>query len=328
MPSRSAGRSFFASPGWRDRANPARCQKCRRTAARVSAKVGRCLRYQAAVRTADRAPSGELCGEQGHEGEQPEQAGRGARDGPVRPLALGLDAEMVADLAEGDLHLPALDEPAQDLQRVLVGIGAEQGLRVEAAPGVAQQHPADRHDRQPGVAPDGGAGADLDDALALRRTSPAPGPAAQRVPASARTSARFGRRAPLVRGRPTVPGRRGGAGSYRAASSRRRVTQTSPCRASAARKSRAAKLLSPTSTSSRPAASGVLAGPSAAPSRSASCAAGRARGSSAPKGPARSGTASAQTRPAQGIGTSSIRLSQRRPQALTKCPWQERTGSR
>src|SRR4051794_20315270 len=42
---------------------------------------------------------------------------------------------------------------------------AEQGLGVEAAPRIAQQHPADRHDRQTGVAPHGGAGADLDDAV-------------------------------------------------------------------------------------------------------------------------------------------------------------------
>jgi hypothetical protein len=43
------------------------------------------------------------CREQGHDREQREQAGRGARDRPVRPLALGLDAEMVAHLAERDL---------------------------------------------------------------------------------------------------------------------------------------------------------------------------------------------------------------------------------
>jgi hypothetical protein len=30
-------------------------------------------------------------------------------------LPLGLDAEVVADLAEGDFQLPALDEPADDL---------------------------------------------------------------------------------------------------------------------------------------------------------------------------------------------------------------------
>src|SRR3712207_2896320 len=42
----------------------------------------------------------EACREQGHDREQRERAGRGARDRPVRPLALGLDAEMVAHLTE------------------------------------------------------------------------------------------------------------------------------------------------------------------------------------------------------------------------------------
>ena len=90
----------------------------------------------------------EAVGQQGHDGEQTEQAGRGARDCPVRPLPLGLDAQVVAHLAEGDFELPSLDEPADDLQRLLRQVGAEQGLRVEVPAGVAQQHPADRHDRQ------------------------------------------------------------------------------------------------------------------------------------------------------------------------------------
>src|SRR4029450_12448303 len=48
--------------------------------------------------------------------EQAEQAGRGAQDGQVGPLPLGLDAQVVAHLAEGDFELPSLDEPADDLQ--------------------------------------------------------------------------------------------------------------------------------------------------------------------------------------------------------------------
>src|SRR3954471_13138922 len=90
----------------------------------------------------------EAVGKQGHDGEQAEQAGRGTGDGLVRPLPLGLDAEVVADLSEGDLQLPALREPADDLQRLLCQVGAEQGLWVEALARVAQQHPADRHNRQ------------------------------------------------------------------------------------------------------------------------------------------------------------------------------------
>src|SRR3954451_484740 len=79
----------------------------------------------------------EAGGEQGHDGEQAEQAGCGAGDRPVRPLPLGLDAEVVADLSEGDLQSPALDEPADDLQWLLRRVGAEQGLRVEAPAGIA-----------------------------------------------------------------------------------------------------------------------------------------------------------------------------------------------
>src|SRR5829696_3859128 len=45
----------------------------------------------------------------------------------------------------------------------------------------------------------------------------------QPVVGSPATAARVGRRLPLRRGRPTWRGRRGGAGSYSAASSRKRV---------------------------------------------------------------------------------------------------------
>src|SRR5688500_13616321 len=104
-------------------------------------------------------------GEQGHDREQREQAGGGAGDRPLRPLALGLDAEMVAHLAERDLHLPAPDVPADDLQRVASGIGAQQGLRVETLLRIAQQHPSrpeasirSRRDRRPWPAKGGSAG--------------------------------------------------------------------------------------------------------------------------------------------------------------------------
>src|SRR4051812_42263851 len=109
----------------------------------------------------------EAVGKQGHDGEQAEQAWCGAGNRLVGPLPLGLDAEVVTDLSEGDLQLPALREPAEDLQRLLRQVGAEQGLWIEAPAGIAQQHPADRHDRQAGMTPDGGVGADLHHTLAL-----------------------------------------------------------------------------------------------------------------------------------------------------------------
>ena len=67
----------------------------------------------------------EAVGQQGHDGEQAEQAGRGAGDGQIGPLPLGFDTKVVADLSERDLQLPSLREPAEDLQRLLRGVGAE-----------------------------------------------------------------------------------------------------------------------------------------------------------------------------------------------------------
>src|SRR5215218_10270719 len=63
--------------------------------------------------------AGEARGQQGDDREQAEQAGRGAGDRLVRPLPLGLDAEVVTHLAEGDLQLPALHKPADDLHGIL-----------------------------------------------------------------------------------------------------------------------------------------------------------------------------------------------------------------
>jgi hypothetical protein len=62
--------------------------------------------------------------EQGDDGEQPQGTGGGARDGFVRPLPLGFHAQVIAHLAEGDLDRPALDEPADDVERRLGGVGA------------------------------------------------------------------------------------------------------------------------------------------------------------------------------------------------------------
>ena len=61
------------------------------------------------------APRPEPAGQEGDGGEQREQARGGASDGEVRPLPLGFDAEVGTGLLEGDLQLPALDEPTQDL---------------------------------------------------------------------------------------------------------------------------------------------------------------------------------------------------------------------
>ena len=78
-------------------------------------------------------------------GKETQQDGRGAGDGLVRPLALGLHAQVGPRLPEGDLQLPAQHKPLQDLGRVRRRVGTEQGLRGEDALGVSDQHPANEH---------------------------------------------------------------------------------------------------------------------------------------------------------------------------------------
>lgn len=136
----------------------------------------------------------ELFSRQGDGGEQAEQARRGTCNSLVRPVALGFDVQVIAHVAERDLHLRALHEPVRNLGGVMSRIGAQQGLRAEPAGRVAHQHPADRDDGHPAVAPDSGGGADLDAALAT-------GGSADGLPGA------------MVGGRPFVPGSRGGAGS-------------------------------------------------------------------------------------------------------------------
>lgn len=74
---------------------------------------------------------------------------------------------MIAYFSECDFELPALDKPVDDPEWVAGGIGAKQGLWIEASMGIAQQHPADRHDRHTAVIPDSGGGMDLHEALTL-----------------------------------------------------------------------------------------------------------------------------------------------------------------
>src|SRR5438477_12376222 len=60
------------------------------------------------------------------------------------------------------LQRPAGDEPGDDLGWQDARVGAEQGLWLELAGRIAQQHPAQRDGRGTGVVPEGGAGRDVD----------------------------------------------------------------------------------------------------------------------------------------------------------------------
>src|SRR4051794_28298041 len=77
------------------------------------------------------------------EGEQAEQGGGGAGDGLIGPLALGLDAEMAADLGEGNLDAPATNEPAQDVARIGREIGAQEGVSLGAEHEAVDATPGD-----------------------------------------------------------------------------------------------------------------------------------------------------------------------------------------
>src|SRR5918993_911799 len=69
---------------------------------------------------------------------------------------------MRASLLEGDLDLPAQDEPTDDLQGIPRGISAQQRLGREPAKGIAQQDPADGHDGHPAMTPHRRPGTELD----------------------------------------------------------------------------------------------------------------------------------------------------------------------
>ena len=93
-------------------------------------------------------------GRQGGPGEEPHQDRRGASDGLIRPLALGLHAQMRPHLLEGDLQLPAQHKPFQYLRRIRRRIGAEQGLGSEFALGVPNQDPTQGYRRLARAVPD------------------------------------------------------------------------------------------------------------------------------------------------------------------------------
>ena len=150
---------------------------------------------------------------------------------------------------------PAAHVPRQDVGRCCVLVRTEERLRAELARGVAHQHPAQGHDgrrwqrfrRRPRWKATGGSPGWCHTAVPVatstRRSLPPYQPATvmacQRVHGSARRRASVGWRRPTMRGRPVVPGLRGGAGSNRRASSLRRLTTPTRCRTAASRSSAA-----------------------------------------------------------------------------------------
>jgi hypothetical protein len=109
----------------------------------------------------------QVVGPQRDQGDQAEQGRRGAGDCLVRPLTLGLQAEVDARFLEGDLQPPAQHEPLQDLHRLAPRIRTQECLGLKPSGGIAHQNPADRDDRQTAVIPNRGSGRDVNRALSL-----------------------------------------------------------------------------------------------------------------------------------------------------------------
>src|SRR3954462_5176683 len=147
---------------------------------------------------------GELAGPQCHEREQREERRRGAQDGQVGPLPLGFHAGVTPSLFEGGLDSPAANEPAQDVDRRGLLVGAEEGLRLLLATRVAHQHPTDRHPCA-AVRPEGGGGGDIEPAGTAAIPAINDNPAPTRAPV-AQALGRAGLPCPLD-WRPTSPPR-------------------------------------------------------------------------------------------------------------------------
>ena len=96
-------------------------------------------------RGSERRVSSEVMRPEGDERAQAEQRRGGTQDREVGPLSLGFDAEMGAGVLEGDLKLPAGDEPLEDIDGSGVAIGTEEGLGLKFAQRIADQQPSNRH---------------------------------------------------------------------------------------------------------------------------------------------------------------------------------------
>src|SRR3954469_682727 len=141
-------------------------------------------RFPVPARRAHRRHLGgiQFVGPERDQGEQAEEDRRGAVDGYVRPLPLGLHAEVAADLGECDLDRPATNEPAEDVERLRIEIGAEECLGVALTRRVTDQDVADG-DAVAGLGPEGGAGDDLERlfAAAVPSSYPQAAPSCPRV---------------------------------------------------------------------------------------------------------------------------------------------------
>src|SRR3712207_3077479 len=87
--------------------------------------------------------------------EQPQERRGGSPYRQIRPLPLRLESQMPTYLLEGHLQLPAHDESGEDLLRIGVKVGAEEGLGFELFLRIAHQDPTHRYGEQARAVPHG-----------------------------------------------------------------------------------------------------------------------------------------------------------------------------
>ncbi len=165
-------------------------------------------------------------GQQRHTRVATAPTGRGALDGAIRPLPRRFEAQMGATLLAGGCNAPAFDELVHHGAGLIVAAGRDVGTWLQTPCRIAHEYPAEGQHGLANPSP----------IRQFRWSRPADGgrwsqrtrTRGQGVWASLSPCLSCGSRAPLTRGRPLVPGRRGGAGTDKAASSRSGATKRTP----------------------------------------------------------------------------------------------------
>ena len=112
-------------------------------------------------------PSGMAVGQQSNDGKQCQQGRRDAQDRQVRPLSLGLHAQLSTHFMKSDFDLPASYKPLDDLLGRNGKISAKQSLGLEDLFGIPDNDPTDGQRRLSRVEPDRCLGANFNPSLFL-----------------------------------------------------------------------------------------------------------------------------------------------------------------
>src|SRR3712207_5754246 len=101
-----------------------------------------------------------LMRKQSDQREQSQESRCGSPYRQIRPLPLGLEPEMPPCLLEGHFQLPAHNKPTDDLLRIGVEVGTQEGLGFEPSSWVSDKDPAKGYGEQASGIPDYRLGSD------------------------------------------------------------------------------------------------------------------------------------------------------------------------